>query len=214
MTRSEKILFFIVFFSFILATFSYRYMPEKMVTNWSLQGEPSGYISRFWGVAIMPLVGLILFLIFLVIPKIDPLKTNLEKFRTYFDKLIASIFLFLLYLYILTLIWNTGREFNMVRVIVPAFFLLWYGLAVLLEKSKRNWFVGIRTPWTLSSDQVWEKTHSLGSRLLKVSSLMALMGVFFPKAAIFLVIVPMALSFIFLSAYSYFVFRQLNKKKR
>ncbi|MCD6528067.1 SdpI family protein [bacterium] len=101
----------------------------------------------------------------MIIPKIDPLKKNLEKFRNYFERFFILLFLFLFYLYLLTIFWNLGLRFYIGQAMIPALAILFYYCGVLLEKAKRNWFIGIRTPWTLSSDEVWDKTHQLGGRL-------------------------------------------------
>ena len=65
--------------------------------------------------------------------------------------------------------WNMGVQFNMTQFFVPAIGILFFYIGTILKYTKRNWFVGIRTPWTLSSDVVWEKTHKLGGKLFKIN---------------------------------------------
>jgi len=99
------------------------------------------------------------------------------------------------------------------RFIAPAFAAIFFYAGVLISKTKRNWFIGIRTPWTLSSDSVWNKTHKLGGALFKICGLFALLGVIFYKAAIFLILVPVLLSTIIVIVYSYKLFRIEKNKK-
>jgi len=81
----------------------------------------------------------------------------------------------------------------------------------LLEKSERNWFIGIRTPWTMSSDKIWHKTHILGGKLFKIAGIIAIIGIFFGKIAFFFIIIPMILFAIYLVVYSYLEYRKLKK---
>ena len=114
-----------------------------------------------------------------VIPKIDPLKENIAKFRPYFDLFILLLFGFLFYLYLLTIAWNLGYRFNIIQLMAPAFGLLIYYAGVLIENSKQNWFIGIRTPWTLSSEKVWNKTNRQAGKLFKAAGVLSLLVLYF-----------------------------------
>jgi len=207
------ILLTIVLLSFIIGIYFYQSMPEVMASHWNMNGLVDGYTSKAVALFIMPVISIIIFAIYLVIPALEPLKKNLDKFQRYFDCFIIIILLFLLYLYILTILWNLGILFNMNRFIAPAFAAIFFYAGVLISKTKRNWFIGIRTPWTLSSDSVWNKTHKLGGALFKICGLFALLGVIFYKAAIFLILVPVLLSTIIVIVYSYKLFRIEKNKK-
>ena len=201
----------LVLFTFVLAGFLYPRMPLEMASHWNIQGEVDGYLPRFWGVFLSPLVLAVIFLLFLVIPKIDPLKENLQKFRRYFDLFILFLVGFLLYLYLLTILWNLGWRFQLTKTLVPAFGLLYYFCGLLLEKAEPNWFVGIRTPWTLSDQAVWQKTHQLGARLFKMIALLALGGFFWPRLAFYFLLVPLFLVVLFLLVYSYLAYSKRSQ---
>jgi len=78
----------------------------------------------------------------------------------------------------------------------------------LIENAKRNWFIGIRTPWTLSSDKVWRKTHMMGGKLFKIVGVIALFGIILPKYAVFFVLIPVILVTGYLIFYSYFNYQK------
>jgi len=185
-------------------------MPERMASHWNSQGEVDGYLSKFWGLFLMPIVSLAIFLLFLLIPRIDPLKKNIEKFRKYFDWFIVLIIIFLLYIYSLTIFWNLGYRFDMGQMMMPALGILFIYIGTLLKQAKRNWFIGIRTPWTLSSDAVWDKTHQLGSKLFKLAGIIALLGIFIPNYALWLVLVPVIAFSLYLMIYSYFEYKKVK----
>jgi len=87
--------------------------------------------------------------------------------------------------------------------------LLFLYLGTILDKLKRNWFIGIRTPWTLSSEKVWEKTHRIGGILFKISGLIILAGMFAPEHLLLFVLIPVFATVVFLIIYSYLEYRKL-----
>ena len=186
-------------------------MPDTMASHWNSQGQVDGYLSKFWGLFLIPIVLIVLFPVFMLIPMIDPLKENIEKFRKYFDGFIVIVFLFLLYIYFLTILWNIGMRFDMGQAIAPSIGFLFYFVGVLVENSKRNWFIGIRTPWTLSSDRVWDKTHRIGGKLFKVAGVIAFIGTFIKEYTIILIIAPIVLVSIYTVVYSYFEYQKETK---
>jgi uncharacterized membrane protein len=89
---------------------------------------------------------------------------------------------------------------------------LFYYVGVVCEHSKRNWFIGIRTPWTLSSDRVWEKTHKIGGRLFKAAGVVALIGVFFQRHAVWFILIPVLSVAVYTILYSYLEYQREEKK--
>jgi uncharacterized membrane protein len=203
-TKSIRILILcLILASFLLGAYLYPQMPERMASHWDANGSVNGYVPTLWGLFLMPVISIILFLAFLVIPRIDPLKENIAKFRSYFDLFILMLFGFLFYLYLLTILWNLGYKFNIIQLMAPAFGLLIYCAGVLTENAKQNWFIGVRTPWTLSSVRVWNKTNRLAGKLFKAAGVLAMLGAAFPKQAIFFILVPVILAGIYPIVYSY-----------
>lgn len=213
MRKSEATALIIILVSFLIGIYFYPQMPEKIASHWGINGEVNGYMSKFWGLFIMPVISVALLVLFMLIPKIDPLKENIKKFRGYFDNFVVIMFLFLFYIYALTVLWNLGVRFDITYLIIPPIGLLFFYAGVLMENSKRNWFIGMRTPWTISSDRVWDKTNKLGGKLFKISGMIAVLGVLIPRHAIFLMIVPVILSAVYLTVYSYVEYSRLGKRK-
>lgn len=211
MRKSEIIIFLLVIVSFAAGYFLYPYLPEKMASHWNARGEVDGYVSRFWGAFLMPIIAVVMFLMFLLIPRIDPLRENIKKFRKYFDGFIVLIILFLFYIYTLTILWSFEYRFDMGQALSPAFAVLFYFCGIMVFKAKRNWFIGIRTPWTMSSDIVWDKTHKLGGMLFKVSGLICLFGLLFPAHAFWFVLAPVILFSVYLIVYSYLEYKKLQR---
>ena len=190
----------------------YPQLPERMASHWNLNNQVDGYISRFWGAFLMPLISLGLLVLFMLVPQIDPLKANIAQFRGYFNIFILLLIVFMVYLHSLTLAWNLGYTgFNMGSALLPALGLFIFFMGFLLEKTKRNWFIGIRTPWTLSSDKVWDETHRVGATLFKISGLLAILGAFLPEIAFWLMFIPLIGSSLFLVVYSYLLYARRER---
>jgi len=188
-------------------------LPEQMASHWDANDQVNGYISKFWGVFLMPIITLGMLALFLVIPNIDPLKANIAQFRESFNLFIVLIVAFMLYVHGLTLVWSLGyQDFKISAAMLPFMGVLFIAIGRMLRKAKRNFFIGIRTPWTLSSDSVWNKTHQLGSVLFMASGALAIVGGFFGgMIAFWLMFIPLIGSSLFLVVYSYVLYRAETK---
>jgi uncharacterized membrane protein len=183
-------------------------LPDQMASHWNANDEVDGYMPRLWGVMLMPLITTGMFLLFIFLPGMDPLKANIARFRDSFNLFIVFITAFMLYVHGLTLAWSLGYRFQMSSALLPTMGLLFIVVGYMLRQAKRNFFIGIRTPWTLSSDTVWDKTHRVGSVLFIASGVFAIIGGFFGgMTAFWLMFVPLIGSTIFLMIYSYVLYR-------
>ncbi len=188
-------------------------LPDQMASHWNANDQVDGTMPKFWGVFMMPLVTLGMMVLFLVIPSIDPLKANIAQFRESFNIFIVLIIAFMLYVHGLTLVWSLGNtSFKMSAAMLPFIGILFIAIGWMIRKAKRNFFIGIRTPWTLSSDSVWGKTHQLGSILFMASGAFAIFGgLIGGMTAFWLMFVPLIGSTLFLVAYSYVLYRNETK---
>lgn len=185
-------------------------LPDPMASHWGMNDQANGSMSKIWGVFLMPLIATGMFLLFLAIPSIDPLKTNVAKFRGSFNAFVVLMVVFLTYIYGLTLAWNLGfTGIRMSTAILPAIGLLFFFIGDMMTRTKRNYFIGIRTPWTLASDSVWDETHRVGGMLFKISGVLAMVSILLPLTiAFWLFFIPIISTALFSVLYSYIVFRR------
>lgn len=201
----------IVGVAIFLSVVLYPHMPEMMASHWGVSGEVNGYMPKFWGLFLMPMVSLGMLGLFWFIPKIDPLKKNIDSFRAYYDEFVLVLLLFLFYMHGATLVWNLGIVFDMGIAVVAPIGLLFIFIGRILEHSKRNWFVGIRTPWTLSSDVVWDKTHAFGARLFRMAGFAILLSLLYPPALFPVVFISAIGASLVPIVYSYVLYRREQK---
>ena len=171
-------------------------LPDPMASHWNANDQVDGYMSKAWSLSMIPLMALAMLALFMIIPSIDPLKANIEKFRETFNLFATMIITFVFYVYGLTIVWSLGyQNFKMSSALLPFIGILFI-------------FIGIRTPWTLSSDTVWDKTHQLGSVLFMISGVFAFIGAFLGgMSAFLLMLMPLLASTLFLVVYSFMLYR-------
>lgn len=192
----------------------YPYLPDKVASHWNAQGQADDYSSPLFSVIGLPIIAIIFFFLLYFLPKLDPLKENYKYFQRYYDGFILMFLLFFLYLHLMILVFGLGYTFNFTIAIIPAFFFLFLYLGIMLKHTKRNYFVGIRTPWALQNDDNWNKTHLFGSKLFIISAFISLAGFIFQSLAIWFIIAPVILSAIACFVYSYLIFKKYDKLKR
>lgn len=210
MKNSKLLTTIVLLFSFGTAIYFYPLLPEQLASHWNIQGEVDGYMDKFWGLFLMPILMIIFTFFLYLIPKIDPERKNIEKFEGTFEFFILVFNLFMLYVYVLTILWNIGYSINMISALMPAYALLFYFMGYLMGKSKRNYMIGIRFPWTLASDIVWDKTHKLAEKLFKLTSIIVLLGLFFSQYAFCFLFFPLIISIIYLFVYSYLEYQKVK----
>jgi len=209
-TRSTIVVIVALFLLAVgIGLYLYPTLPDRIATHWNAQGVADGYSVRFWGVFLMPMIMAALAALFLLIPILDPLRKNIESFRRYYNLFWVGVTGFMFYMFLLTLAYNGGYSFDFSRALIPGFAVLFWFVAILVQHAKRSWFVGIRTPWTMSDDIVWEKTHALGATLFKAAAILSLVGLFVGGAAsILFLLVPALGASLIATVYSYLEYRK------
>lgn len=211
--KVEKVIFVMISLFLVIGVYFYPLLPEKMASHWSIEGEVDGYVSKFWGLFLFTFVFAGIALLLILVPRIDPLKTNIEEFRRYYDRFIIIFSFLFLFIYLQTIFWNLGVQISPLISLPIGVGLLFFYIGVLCENAKRNWFIGIRTPWTLSSDKVWEKTHKIGGKLFRIAGLIAVLGVLFQRYVFILIILSVIVVTAYTIVYSYFEYRKEMKQR-
>src|SRR5712671_551540 len=187
----------------------YPKLPLSVPTHWDMAGRPNGWSSRLWGAWVMPILLVVIWLSLRFLPAIDPRGSNYAKFGDAFNAIVLSIMLFMLGLHFLILRAALGHPVAMERVVPIGVGALFVVIGNLLPRARPNWFVGIRTPWTLSSDRVWEKTHRFGGRLFVVAGfLIAIAALFWVQWVHVVLITSILLATAAVLIYSYLEWRR------
>ena len=212
--RHEWYIFLILLVVFLIGIFVYPHLPEKTAIHWNLEGKPDGYGSRFTGAFTIPLVTLGLYLLFLFLPLLDPRRDNYPQFARTYRLIKLAFVLFMLGLHLLTLAFNLGYKVEISRFVTLGLGLLFTILGKGLPQIAPNYFVGIKTPWTLSSPHVWAQTHHLGGKLFFWSGLLVISSTILPDRPRFWIMMVLLIgSTLAATVYSYLSYRREQQTK-
>lgn len=199
--------------TFTLTIAIYPTVSDRVVSHWNAAGQADGYMSKFWGLLLIPLIMTGCVALFNVLPRIDPHKKNYEKFRDYYEGFILLFVLFLLAIQVQIILWSSGYQVSPNLTFPLLVGMLFIYIGFLLGHVEQNWFVGIRTPWTLSSKTVWKKTHELGGKLFKIVGVISCAGTFAGAYALWFILVPALAVAVYTVVYSYIEFQKELKRR-
>jgi len=182
----------IIFITWIVAVIYSGYLPDPVPTHWNIDGEIDGWTAKPWGVYILPIIDTATILLLLVLPKIAPKGFRLEgALKVYYLlTLVIAVFMLMVMLFMFNAALN--KNFNMTTWIMSGIGLLFIIIGNYLTKIPKNFFLGIRTPWTLSSDEVWYKTHRLSTWVFILAGLTLMLSAFTPYKQTILIITIIA----------------------
>ncbi|CAN5920655.1 hypothetical protein BH24BAC1_BH24BAC1_30840 [soil metagenome] len=165
-------------------------LPARVPIHWNVRGEADGYGSPF----MLVLLNVGLYLLLLLVPKIDPRKRNYALFQESYYKLRIILAVFVTLLTGTILLNGLGYAIDVARVVGLSVLLLLAFIGNYLTTIRPNWFVGIRTPWTLSNDTVWKRTHQLVGKLWFFGGLAGfLLGLFLHTEFLLFLVLGLAL---------------------
>jgi uncharacterized membrane protein len=154
----------------------YGRLPEQVPIHWNMAGEVDGYGSRLQGALLLPAVILFIAVLVPVAPRIDPRGAAYEKFRPTYHLVMNAVLTFMLGVHLLVLATSLGVELPVARLIPFGVGALIALLGNVLPRARSTWLFGIRTPWTLSSERVWERTHRVGGYLMVVAGVIVMLA--------------------------------------
>jgi uncharacterized membrane protein len=193
-----------------------RLFPEKVPTHWGPNGKPDAFTSReallpmLW---IMPSILLGLVLLGRALPWMSPNDYTIETFRPTYEYVFFLVTLLLAYLHTVILLTQMQILTDVSRCLVGGLFVLFAAMGNVMGKVRKNFFVGIRTPWTLASDTVWEATHRVGAWCFVGIGLLGLALLFTPLPAIWLLALVVVLPLIPVF-YSLWLYKRLQAEGR
>ena len=199
----------VVIIPFIYLGYLWNGLPDTVPIHWNIHGEIDGWGSKSTLLWLPFLLPFLTYLIFLVVPKIDP-KNKINKMGPKYDQF---KFFTVLFMSIITMLifyatkHSTILHPNLIFVILGLFFVV---IGNYLPSIKANYFIGIRTPWTLESEIVWKKTHQLAGKLWVVGGiLMSMSSLLIPSKYNFAIFMTLALTMAMIPLlYSYFIFKE------
>lgn len=210
--KNNIIPFFTIFVSIFTSFLFYNELPVKMASHWNAQGIVDGYSSRVFNVLFFPLLEIFLFLLLTYVPKLDPKKKNIKLFESNYSLFISIMMIFMYIVQLQVFLWNIDIKVPIETSMPILMGILFIFVAHLIQSAKQNYTIGIRTPWTLASEKVWDKTHALGAKLFRVGGILTILSSLIPKYSFISIFAFILAPSIYLFIYSYLEFKKEIKE--
>lgn len=211
--KKRMIIWILSILPIILVVAVYTRLPQQIPTNWGFDRKVSyGEKGNLW---ILAGISPFLAIMYQVLPKIDPKRKNYRKFQEVYEsfQLFMQVFLFVMVGIVIIESFRPGTV-QVSTVVCAMCGILFIIIGNMMPKFRQNFFIGFRTPWTLTNEQVWNKTHRLAGRLIFVAGILGLIGAFFPSDKVKMVflfvpliaatVIPYIMSYVWCEAYSSF----------
>lgn len=210
--ETEAVPLLLVAATCLMALLFWPSLPDPMPTHWGISGKPDAFMPKVWGVLVGPATVTAMYVLLTAIPWLDPRSAHWESILRFYPVLKNSLIALIAFINYLAL--SAARapdqELRSDHLVVAAG-LLFVILGNYLPKVRSNFFLGIRTPWTLSSDQVWYRTHRMAGPLMVVAGLVMMASAWLPPTWRFAVVIGAAVVLpIVAIGYSWVLYRRLQ----
>ena len=195
----------------IVAVYGLAVLPDTVPIHWGINGQADGYGSKWMGMLLYPLLSIGIYALVRVLlvagPHMEPQGDTLANLKLV-KTILAGIILFMLTIQMVTIAESLGVGFDMSLVIMLALSVLFIFLGNYMGKVRRNFWMGVRTPWSLANAVVWERTNRMGGWLFVAVGLIGIPSSFVPALRLWGILVPIVAATVFLYIYSYVCYRQ------
>lgn len=195
----------------VMTALLYGDLPSTIAVKWSGTGAVTNTMPVFPGAFLLPAVAIGIVLLIDLALYVDPLRANLREFEDALDTLALAIGGFLVYLQALVIGANIGLIGSPIRYLFLPMAGLVYYMGRFMEQAEQNWFFGIRNPWTLSDERVWDRVHAVAGNWFRAAALLIACATVVPQYGIALVVGPMVLAAGGATVYSFWLYRSLER---
>jgi len=194
------------------SAFMYTRLPDPAPTHWNIHGQVDGYGPRWIAAGLIPVCMAVIMLLLILLPRLGPFRENLESIATTYGRILVTVALLLAAMNTIFLLASAGHNLpvgSSIALVIGLFLAL---LGNWMGKVPRNLYLGIRTPWTIANDTVWERTHRLGGRVMVAAGLVvAVTALFASDITCFIVLMAsLAITVIWSVVYSFRLYRRLG----
>lgn len=158
----------------------YNRLPEQVPTHFDMAGNPDDYTARPYAAVGMPIFALLLLLIFIVLPRISPRRANMERFEDTYWLVANSVVALMCALHVLILGRAMGWPVDITSATLLGIGVMFMIIGNVLPRMRSNWWMGIRTPWTMESEHVWHETHRLAGKTFMAGGAITIVGAMLP----------------------------------
>jgi uncharacterized membrane protein len=192
----------------VVAALVYSRLPARVPTHWDLHGDVNGTMPKFPGAFLASLIAIALWFLLPLLRRIDPRRASYEKFDATFFLVVNLVCVLMAVIEGLTLAVSLGMRVDMTRSVMLAAGVMFVVLGNYMPRIRSNWWMGIRTPWTLDNDEVWRRTHRVGGRAFVGAGIVTIVSTLLPgEASLTIGVAAMVVAALIAVVYSYMAWR-------
>jgi len=194
---------------FAAAALAWSGAPDRIPVHWNIDGQVDRYAGKFEGLLLMPLAALGMYALMLVLPRIDPGRANYPRFAGAYTVIRVTVLGIFAAFDVALHVWLRTGRLNIATFAPGVMGVMAIVLGAVLGRVRPNWFVGIRTPWTLSSRTSWVRTHEAGGRVFVGVGVATIVAAFIgPRVAFWVLVAGLMGGTLVLVVYSYLLWRR------
>jgi uncharacterized membrane protein len=197
-----------IVFTIIAGIVVYPDLPTQIPIHWNILGLADKFAQKnIFTALLLPLTALFTYTLMLYIPYLDPKKEKYDLFAKAYYMIRLATISFLCVISCVVYSIELGFNVSIIKVVMVLLSILFIILGNLMGKIRQNWFVGFRIPWTMESEEVWNKTNRMAGRFFVVSGIIGVVGAFLPQNfTLILTLGPILVSVVFSSIYGYVLY--------
>ncbi|GMQ62319.1 SdpI family protein [Vallitalea maricola] len=212
--KKPKLTLILCIISFIGTCIAYFYLPDIIPIHWGINGEVDNYGPKYMAI-ILSAIPLAIYLLMNTLPKIDPKKENYKKHSKAYNIFSFYTILFLIIINWITIIASFGVKIDVGLLIPILVGILFIIIGNYMPQFRHNYFIGIKTPWTLTDETNWKKTHFYGGYVFMILGIIIiLMGIISNPLIVYIGLAVSAILFISLFVYSYLLYKNKYASKK
>lgn len=197
----------------IIGGYMYTELPDIVPIHWGIDGHPDQMGNKLTQILFFPIIALIFVIVSPIVPRLDPKKDNYKKFAPIWEIVQFSILALFFYIYLVTFYAILHPEINIGVFMMSGIGILFLILGNYLGKIRQNYFVGIKLPWTIDNEEVWNKTHRFGGKIFMFGGIIMLFDSYFQIYPFVILLSIIGMILIAPTIYSYILHKNILKKK-
>lgn len=163
--KNDWLIISIILIPFLFVAYFWNDFPEKIATHFDMEGVPNDYSSKVTGLILFPGINILFYFLIAILPLIDPSKKNYVLFQDKFKNIRVILHSLMAFITMITVFYSLGYHFSLPYVIYYGLLTFYLLMGNYMGNVRHNYFIGVRTPWTLANEVVWTKTHRLTAKL-------------------------------------------------
>lgn len=195
--------------SLAVSAWIYPSLPDVVPTHWNIRGEADGFGPKGVAAWLLPAVALGLLGFMALVPWMSPKDFQVDSHGPAYGFIIVAMTALFVFIHLLSLTGAMNASFPVGRILMVGVFLFLAAIGSVLGQVRRNFFIGVRVPWTLASERVWDDTHRLAAKTFVIGGVVgASLALVDQTVAAIAMLVPIVLVPI---VYSFVRYKQLER---